>query len=529
MASIDRYRPPAREGYQPPTRPPPNQHQQQQHHQLSSTTNSASANTNGARSASRSSKSPIKRRDVPPAVPTPPPHVHYPPPPAHTSSSHLSPRPRSRSARSPERSATEPAARRSMAANQWLFTHDEVNSSPSIAEGMPPAEERLRRAKGVNFIYNVGIMLNLPQLTLYVAGVFFHRFYMRCSMDEKRGIHHYNIAATALFLANKTEENGAKTKNIIIAVAKVAQKNANLIIDEQSKEYWRWRDSILSYEEVMLEYLTFDLSITHPYQILYKLLEDLNCIHNKDLRKSAWTFCNDSCLSVLPLLVESRDVALSSIFFASTITKQTIPDVGGKPWWIALEGSEARMSQACNVMVDFYKENPLRKADSPYQGSPNFNFDSTRYMGEGSSTNVSPRTENQTQSPEPRSKERANGHSNDETVVGDSATKGRPNGASNDANEDAMDIDESSKGGSFANPESQGLQQTGPGDSDTALKEAANDPATHEHTAQDDSRNADGFPSPAKRKEHQPISEENRDQKRPRRDSEEDEGEVLDE
>ena len=455
-----------------------------------------------------------------------------------------------------------------------MFTHDEVNSSPSIVEGMPPAEERLRRAKGVNFIYNVGIMLNLPQLTLYVAGVFFHRFYMRCSMDEKRGIHHYvsctsfvaapsapldwlrsvtrscprldslrpyiyigqadrppasqNIAATALFLANKTEENGAKTKNIIIAVAKVAQKNANLIIDEQSKEYWRWRDSILSYEEVMLEYLTFDLSITHPYQILYKLLEELNCIHNKDLRKSAWTFCNDSCLSVLPLLVESRDVALSSIFFASTITKQTIPDVGGKPWWIALEGSEARMSQACNVMVDFYKENPLRKADSPYQGSPNFNFDSTRFMGDGSSTNVSPRTENQTQSPEPRSKERANGHSNDETVVGDSAAKGKANGTSNDANEDAMDIDQSSRAGSFANRESQGPQQTGPGDSDTALKEAANDPATHEHTAQDDSRNAEGFPSPAKRKEHEPISEENRDQKRPRRDSEEDEGEVLD-
>ncbi|KAK7992038.1 cyclin-K [Apiospora saccharicola] len=427
MASIDRYRPPAREGYQPPTRPPHNN----QHHQLSSTTTSANAantTSNGARSASRSSKSPIKRRDVPPAVPTPPPHVHYPPPPAHTNSSHLSPRPRSRSVRSPERTATEPAARKSMAANQWLFTHDEVNSSPSIAEGMPPAEERLRRAKGVNFIYNVGIMLNLPQLTLYVAGVFFHRFYMRCSMDEKRGIHHYNIAATALFLANKTEENGAKTKNIIIAVAKVAQKNANLIIDEQSKEYWRWRDSILSYEEVMLEYLTFDLSITHPYQILYKLLEDLNCIHNKDLRKSAWTFCNDSCLSVLPLLVESRDVALSSIFFASTITKQTIPDVGGKPWWIALEGSEAQF-----------------------------------------------------------------------------------------------------QGGSFANPESQGPQQTGPGDSDTALKEAANDPATHEHTAQDDSRNAGGFPSPAKRKEHEPVSDENRDQKRPRRDSEEDEGEVLDE
>ena len=76
-------------------------------------------------------------------------------------------------------------------ANQWLFTRDEVASCPSIIDGMSPVEERLRRAKGVNFIYQAGILLELPQTTLYVAGVFFHRFYMRFSMDEKLGIHHY--------------------------------------------------------------------------------------------------------------------------------------------------------------------------------------------------------------------------------------------------------------------------------------------------------------------------------------------------
>lgn len=35
-------------------------------------------------------------------------------------------------------------------------------------------------------------MVELPQTTLWVAAVFFHRFYMRCSMaEEKGGIHHY--------------------------------------------------------------------------------------------------------------------------------------------------------------------------------------------------------------------------------------------------------------------------------------------------------------------------------------------------
>lgn len=35
-------------------------------------------------------------------------------------------------------------------------------------------------------------MIELPQTTLWVAAVFFHRFYMRFSMvEEKGGVHHY--------------------------------------------------------------------------------------------------------------------------------------------------------------------------------------------------------------------------------------------------------------------------------------------------------------------------------------------------
>jgi hypothetical protein len=76
--------------------------------------------------------------------------------------------------------------------SQWFFTTEEVQSTPSIVEGVPPSEERLRRAKGVNFIYQAGVMLDLPQITLWVAGVLFHRFYMRYSMEpSKGGIHHY--------------------------------------------------------------------------------------------------------------------------------------------------------------------------------------------------------------------------------------------------------------------------------------------------------------------------------------------------
>lgn len=161
----------------------------------------------------------------------------------------------------------------------------------------------------------------------------------------------------------------------------MAQKNAKLIIDEQSKEYWRWRDSILTYEEVMLEQLTFDMMVDNPYRNLFELLGKLDIVHNKHLRQAAWAFCNDACLTSLPLLVEARDVAISAIFFASAHTNQQIDDIHGEPWWRYLRGDEARCTKAVEVMRQFYTENPLRK-QNPSLPSPAFHLEHTRRRGD---------------------------------------------------------------------------------------------------------------------------------------------------
>ncbi|KAG7149677.1 Cyclin pch1 like protein [Verticillium longisporum] len=284
------------------------------------------------------SRSPVKQREVPPAAPSPPAH----------SSRTSPPRPHVRRDAPASQSSSKSDAHMTATTprGQWYFSHDEVLSSPTILDGISPAEERLRRAKGVNFIYQAGVMLDLPQITLWVAGVFFHRFYMRYSMVEERGgIHHYNIAATALFLANKTEENCRKTKEIIITVAKVAQKNSQLIIDEQSKEYWRWRDNILAYEELMLELLTFDLMVENPYHRLFELLGQLELVHNKRLRHIH--------------------------------TDYKISDRNGEAWWIALKGNESRCARAIDIAQQFYTENPLKK-QNPSLPSPAFDIESTR-------------------------------------------------------------------------------------------------------------------------------------------------------
>lgn len=80
------------------------------------------------------------------------------------------------------------------AEEQWLFTEAELLRNPSIQDGMPVEKEREARAKGLNFIRQVGIMLKLPELTLSTAAIFFNRFLMRMSLVDRPGVkalHHY--------------------------------------------------------------------------------------------------------------------------------------------------------------------------------------------------------------------------------------------------------------------------------------------------------------------------------------------------
>jgi protein BUR2 len=264
------------------------------------------------------------------------------------------------------------------------------------------------------------------------------------------------VAATALFLANKTEENCFKTKNLIIAVAKVAQKNPKLIIDEQSKEYWRWRDSILMHEELMLEILTFDLMISNPYEQLWNHLDKLDLLRCKPLREAAWTFLNDSALTILPLLMDARDLAMASVFFASNVAKVPIVDRNGDSWWKDLNANEDRVVKAIDVIDGFYRENPLKKQDQRVNGSPEFTLESTRRRGEtilsqteaGSSRGGTPMdTEKDTQSP----RNRVNGRGREDEGIENSNGK--------------------DDGGVHVPPEAHGTR----GDSDAALKAATND------------------------------------------------------
>ncbi|KAI4132724.1 MAG: hypothetical protein LQ338_000554 [Usnochroma carphineum] len=246
-----------------------------------------------------------------------------------------------------------------VAESQWIFTEQELLRTPSILDGLSPEKEGENRGKGVNFIFQVGIMLRLPQVTLATASVLLHRFYVRHSMVDvpgRPGFHYYSMAATSIFLATKIEEDCRKMKELVVACVRVAQKDPHKLVDEQDKEYWRWKDNILHNEDVLLEALCFDLTLEPPYRILREYLDYFGESENRRLRNSAWAFINDSCMTTLCLMFTSRQIAASALYAAAKHCATDIPDdEDGRPWWEAIDAELKAIKRACNVMATVYE------------------------------------------------------------------------------------------------------------------------------------------------------------------------------
>lgn len=150
-------------------------------------------------------------------------------------------------------------------------------------------------------------------------------------------------------------------KELVISCVRVAQKDPHKIVDEQDREYWRWRDVILYNEDVMLEALCFDLSLEPPYKTLFDLLLFFGEGDNNSLRNAAWAFVNDSYLTMLCLMYHSRTIAMGALYAAAKHCGVTFPDdEKGRPWWDVIGVEVGEIWKACNYMADIYRGIPSK-------------------------------------------------------------------------------------------------------------------------------------------------------------------------
>ncbi|KAF9586665.1 thiosulfate sulfurtransferase (rhodanese)-like domain-containing protein 2 [Lunasporangiospora selenospora] len=205
--------------------------------------------------------------------------------------------------------------------SQWLFKKEDLYRTPSQASGMSYQTEKESRRKGVGFI---------------IA----------------------DIGATCVYLASKTEESTRKFKDVIVACAQKAAKKETPI-DDQSKEYRLWKDTIIYTEETLLETLCFELSVEHPYPFMLWFFNKhyTSDVHRaRKLKNVAWAFINDSLRTTLCLMYQPKAIALAAILLAAKYLDENLNDTLGDVWRELYEPDSQEINEAANEIMDQYTQ-----------------------------------------------------------------------------------------------------------------------------------------------------------------------------
>ncbi|KAJ6547536.1 cyclin-like protein [Mycena capillaripes] len=209
--------------------------------------------------------------------------------------------------------------------HQWLFPLSAFHATPSK---WPLEKELYDRARGIEFLFRLGSSLVLsvaqssfqtfhstpcsrPTSAILTAAAWFHRFYMRYSMED---YHRQDVAASCIFLATKTEECGRKLRD----VARICQvKITGRDVLPESKEVELCQASILLTEEVLLDALCFDYVVESPHSKLVDLFD----AHDDDImvQECAWSFAHDSYRTILCLLYPPQIIATACYVLAQRV------------------------------------------------------------------------------------------------------------------------------------------------------------------------------------------------------------------
>ncbi|CAO3647426.1 unnamed protein product [Cunninghamella echinulata] len=178
---------------------------------------------------------------------------------------------------------------------------------------------------------------------------------MRQSMKR---FHVYDMAATCLFVATKVEESTRRIKDFINACAQKAAKNDKLTLEEGSKDFIKWKDTMLCNEVILLETLCFDLTIEHPHTCLLDFQTQLN-VSGSILRK-AWMILYQSCGSPLCVLYSPKTVAGAALLLASEFSSETLEN----SWWDQIDLDGSIIHEIASDMLSYYLEPYTKKVSS---------------------------------------------------------------------------------------------------------------------------------------------------------------------
>jgi len=253
----------------------------------------------------------------------------------------------------------------------WYFSAEEL-SRPVREGGTPPKQALKYRRQTCEYLQQLGVWLQLPQLTIATGFVYFHRFFALKDFEDHDRL---SVGIACLFLAGKVEETPKKLKDVILLSHKLrhhfySPKEKYVPLKLDSPKYEDEREKILLAERLVLQTIAFDFIVEHPYKFLLDYVKRVN--GGQELAQSAWNFVNDSLRTMLCLQYRPQIIACAAIYLASKRPSNK--------WWERMtnEASKRELDDISDQILELYPDEfPLKQQSklansgpSPLQSPP---------------------------------------------------------------------------------------------------------------------------------------------------------------
>uniref|UniRef100_A0A0D9VBV0 Cyclin-like domain-containing protein n=1 Tax=Leersia perrieri TaxID=77586 RepID=A0A0D9VBV0_9ORYZ len=262
----------------------------------------------------------------------------------------------------------------------WYVSREEVErGSPSRRDGVGAAKEAELRATYCYFIRDVGMRLQLPQVTIATATVLCHRFYLRQSharnewqmfLEVKTSSFFVRwilrlpdyvpsigtVATVCVFLASKIEDTPCSLQHVaIVAYETMYRKDCNAAQRIYQKEILeKQKELILVGETLLLSTIRFDFNIQHPYEPLKLALKNLG-IPQLEMKQVAVNLINDSLRTTLVLQFKPHYIAAGSLYLAAKFNNFRLPsEKNGKVWWHEFDVAPKQLEAVIQQMTELF-------------------------------------------------------------------------------------------------------------------------------------------------------------------------------
>ncbi|XP_075927797.1 uncharacterized protein LOC116948649 [Petromyzon marinus] len=243
-------------------------------------------------------------------------------------------------------------------ARPWIFTREQMDSTPSRLAGIDADRELLYRQQAATLVQDMGQRLNVPQLVINTAIVYMHRFFMFHSFKD---VHKHLLAQSAIFLAAKVEDQPRKLEHVIrVAQACLAPREAPL--NPKHLVYLQKAQDLIMLETMLLQTLGFDVTVVHPHTHVVKCSQLVRA--SKDLAHTSYFMATNSLhLTTLCLRYPPSVVACVCIHLACKWSSWEIPmSSDGQPWWAYVDTSVTLqlLDELTQQFLDIMEKSPNR-------------------------------------------------------------------------------------------------------------------------------------------------------------------------